>query len=256
MNLLLIEPGELEGSRARITGPRAEHARLVLRVAVGRRLRVGVVGGPLGEGEVVRVDAAAVELALTLEAEVPPRPTLDVVLAVPRPKTLAKLVPDLVSMGVDRLFLIRTWKVEKPYLESPLLTPEGYLPLLRAGAMQGRLTHLPEVHVAPLFRPWIEDEAPQLFARAGVRWVLHPTAPGTPASVAPLPAAERAVVAIGPEAGFVDFEVERFAAAGFTPLSLGDRPLRVEVAAVATLAQLELLRALSATMGGPATHGA
>ena len=50
--------------------------------------------------------------------------------------------------------------------------------------------------------------------------------------------------------------MERFAAAGFTPLSLGDRPLRVEVAAVATLAQLELLRALSATMGGPATHGA
>ena len=254
MNLLLIEPDEVDGARARITGPRAEHARAVLGVVVGRRLRVGVVGGPLGEGEVVAVDASAVELVLTLEATVPPRPTLDVVLAVPRPKTLAKLVPDLVSMGIDRLFLIRTWKVEKPYLESPLLTPAGYLPLLRAGALQGRLTHRPEVHVAPLFRPWIEDEAPQLFARAGVRWVLHPTALRTPASVGPLPAAERAVVAIGPEAGFVDFEVERFAAAGFTPLSLGDRPLRVEVAAVATLAQLELLRALSGATGASSTH--
>lgn len=256
MNLLLIEPDEVDGARARITGPRAEHARQVLGVAVGRRLRVGVVGGPLGEGEVVEVGPRVVELALVLEAEAPPRPTLDVVLAVPRPKTLAKLVPDLVSMGIDRLFLIRTWKVEKPYLESPLLSPDGYGPLLRAGAMQGRLTHLPEVHVAPLFRPWIEDEAPQLFAGAGVRWVLHPTAPRTTAQLGAVAAAERAVVALGPEAGFVDFEVERFVAAGFTPLSLGARPLRVEVAAVATLAQLELLRALSRPPMAPPADGA
>ncbi len=246
MNLLLVEPHERVADRARITGDRARHAREVLGVVVGRRLRVGVVDGPLGEGEVTAVGSDVVELSLVLEAEAPPRPRLDVVVAIPRPKTLAKLLPEVVSMGVDRLFLLRTWKVEKPYLASALLTPEGWLPLVRAGSMQGRLTHTPHIVVEPLFRPWIEDRAPALFEGADVRWVMHPHAARSSAQVGPVDPEARAVIAIGPEAGLVDFEVERFVAAGFEAVTMGPRPLRVETAVVAAVAQLELLRGLGA----------
>lgn len=256
MNLLLIEPREIDGERARITGDRARHAREVLGVAAGRRLRVGVVDGPLGEAEVTAVTSEGIELSLSLEATAPPRPRLDVVVAIPRPKTLAKLLPEIVSMGVDRLVLIRTWKVEKPYLESALLTPEGQQPLVRAGSMQGRLTHTPQIVVEPLFRPWIEDRAPALFADTPVRWVMHPHAARTTAQVGSLDPQARAVIAIGPEAGFVDFEVERFVAAGFEAVTMGPRPLRVETAVVAAIAQLELLRGLGAAARARTVEGA
>lgn len=242
MNLLLIEPEEVDGERARIGGERARHLREVLGALPGKRLRVGVVNGAQGEAEVRTVGPDLVELGLVLDPVVRPRPTVDLVIAIPRPKTLAKLLPEVVSMGVDRLILLRTWKVEKPYLESELLRPAGYGPLVRAGAMQGRTTHLPEITVEPLFRPWIEDHAPAWAADHRVRWVMHPHAARSTAQVGPLQPAGRAVIAIGPEAGLVDFEVERFAAAGFEPLTMGVRPLRVETAVVAALAQLDLLR--------------
>ena len=55
--------------------------------------------------------------------------------------------------------------------------------------------------------------------------LAHPPAP----QVAPN-LAGRATVAIGPEGGWVPFEIQLLEQHGFTLFSLGPRPLRVEVA--------------------------
>jgi len=244
VNLLLLEESDrLAGALFRVSGPRAKHIREVLRAEPGRELRVGLLEGPLGTGLVRSSERDRVDLECAFEAAVPERPRLDLVLAIPRPKALARLLPDLASFGVDRLVLLRTWRVEKPYLASHVLDPAVYRSLLRQGLAQGRSTREPRVTVERLFRPFAEDRAPDLCAGA-TAVVAHPPVERE-VSALRVEREARVVLAIGPEGGFIPFEVDLLARAGFTPVTLGPRPLRVEIACVALLAQIDLLRRLT-----------
>ena len=51
-------------------------------------------------------------------------------------------------------------------------------------------------------------------------------------------------IAIGPEGGWVPFEIDLMQAIGFQPFSLGRWTLRVEHAVTAALAQVELIRSI------------
>jgi RsmE family RNA methyltransferase len=57
--------------------------------------------------------------------------------------------------------------------------------------------------------------------------------------------AQRVVLAVGPEGGFVPYEIEALERAGFRAASMGGRTLRVETATVALLSQIDLLRRIS-----------
>jgi RsmE family RNA methyltransferase len=241
VNLLLLqETDHVAGARFRIDGPRARHVREVLGAGPGATLRAGLLDGPLGTATVAADDGEHVVLDLALEAPATPPSGLELVLAIPRPKMLRRLLPQIAAMGVDSIVLLRTWRVEKPYLTAKVLEPETYRPLLHEGLMQGRSTREPKVRVEPLFRPYVEDRMAQEFAGARCL-VAHPLATEPLASVAPSPD-ERVVIAIGPEGGFVPFEIEALSAAGFTPVSMGERTLRVDTATIALLAQIDLLR--------------
>ena len=52
----------------------------------------------------------------------------------------------------------------------------------------------------------------------------------------------RTLLAVGPEGGWVDYEVGKFAEQSFVPVSMGERILRTDAAVVALLAQLMLLQ--------------
>jgi RsmE family RNA methyltransferase len=250
MNLILLqEEDRLERTRFVLTGHRAAHVYGVLRAKPGQRLRVGLLNGPPGYAQVVSVESDRIQLECSFEQRTPPRPALDLVLAICRPKSLAKLLPEVTAIGINRLVLLRTWRVGKPYLTSRLLRPEGYRPLLHDGMMQGRWTLEPHVEVAPLFKAFVEDAAPGTFADASVRLIAHPGAERSIADVRITPT-DRVVVAVGPEGGFVDYELDAFTKLGFRSVHIGPAPLRVETACVAVLAQVHLLRELGATNMG------
>ena len=138
---------------------------------------------------------------------------------------LAKLLPAVASLGVDRLVLLNAARVEKSYFTAGVLEPASVDALLRLGLEQARDTVPPEVLVRPLFRPFVEDECDRLLAGTELRLVAHPPA------AAPCPHREdarRVALAIGPEGGWVPFEIELLASRGFRPVSLGPRVLRVE----------------------------
>jgi RsmE family RNA methyltransferase len=86
--------------------------------------------------------------------------------------------------------------------------------------------------------PFVEDELPAWCGEAR-RLLPHPV-DGAP--VPRLAAGARAVLAIGPDGGWVPAEVELFRAAGFQPVSLGPRVLRVEVAVPTALGALRARR--------------
>jgi RsmE family RNA methyltransferase len=247
--ILLFESDRVSGNRFRIEDARAEHVRSVLRSAPGDTLRVGLLEGPLGSGVVTRIDDRALELDAEFEPAPPPRPLVDLLLAVPRPIALRRLLPQLTALGVDRLILLRTARVERSFLDATLLAPDQLAPLLHAGLMQARCTRAPVVTLERRFRPFVEDRVGELFG-ASRRLAAHPSAARSLSDVR-FATQQRVALAVGPEGGWVPFEVELLESAGFLPVSLGPRVLRLETACVALLAQVALLR----TLGGGAPCG-
>ena len=245
MNLILLHPQELIDQHATLTGRRAEHIRKVLRATIGDNVRVGVLGGLLGTGCIQEIASNRVVLAVHLSTEPPAFPPTDLILAVPRPIMLKRVLAQATSMGVNRIFLINANRVEKSFFSSTLIQNNDFTEPLCLGLEQAMDTRLPEISVHPRFRPFVEDLLPDLLADCPIRLLAHPDGDRTIALAAKGLQDRRAVLAIGPEGGWVDFEVEHFKTQGFAPFSLGPRILRVDTAVPALLAQLSLLRQLT-----------
>lgn len=238
MNLLLLTAEDLlPDGTALLSGRRRQHLREVLHAREGDAVRVGLLGGKVGLAQVLRDDAAGLLLQLTLDTPPPPRAGVDLLLAVPRPKALKKVLPAIASLGVDRVLLLNAARVEKSYFDAHVLEPAALATLLQAGLEQGRDTVLPLVEVRARFRPFVEDELDGWCGPKALRLLPHPAAANAVPRRSP---GQRVVLAIGPEGGWVPFEVELLRARGFEPVSLGARPLRVEVAVPALLGAVGL----------------
>lgn len=242
MNLILLEPADLlDVGTARLTGPRAAHVREVLRAAAGDTIRIGQLDGPLGFGTVQSLSAEDVVLACAWETAIPPRPAVDLLLAVPRPKVLKRLWAQLAALGVGRIALVNAARVERFYFDSHVIQPDFYRPLLIEGLQQARDTRLPVVSVHRAFRPFVEDELDGLFG-PGARLVADPGADGRLGAWAVRQRPERVLLAVGPEGGWVPFELDLLQARGFRPVGLGPRTLRTDTACVALLAMVHAAR--------------
>lgn len=249
MNLLLVDERELAGGEVVLRDRRATHLRTVLRVAVGQRLRAGVIGGPLGHAEVVAIDDGAVHLRVEAADPAPPPMPVELVLAVPRPKVLARTLEIAAAFGVARIDLVNAWRVDKAYLASPRLAPDAIAEHVRLGAEQGATTHLPAVAVHDRFMGWLDARHPP--GAPPARGLCAHARGGVPIEAAPGEARAAATLAIGPEGGWIEREVETLAARGFAIVRLGDAILRVEAAVAGALAQLALLDRLRHTMSAP-----
>lgn len=244
MNLLLLEPWELgSDGRAVVGGRRAAHLVRVVGVRPGDALRVGVVRGGMGTARVVAIAGDRAELVVEALEPRPP-PTVELVLAVPRPKALARSLETAASFGVARIDLVNAWRVEKSYFSSHRLDPARLRAALLVGCEQGMTTWLPDVEVHPLLVPFLERVLAPRLAAAPERVALlaHPPAARPIETALPRGAETPLVVAVGPEGGWIDREVESFASLGFVPVTLGAPILRVEAAIAALLAQLTLWR--------------
>lgn len=246
MNLILLSPEELGAdATARLTGRRARHVHDVHRARVGDELVVGLRDGATGRGTVLAVAADEVRLAVALVDAPPPPAGIDLLLAMPRPKVLRRVLQSAASLGAKRIVLVNAARVEKSYFDTPFLAPEEVERNLVLGLEQARDTILPEVLVRPRFRPFVEDELGTLWPSDSFgRLLAHPEdAPALGAPDAPR-VGPRSVVAIGPEGGWVPFETDLLAQHGFARFALGPRVLRVETAVAFAFGQLLLSRAL------------
>lgn len=242
MNFLLLEPGEVaDDGAATLRGRRAEHVRTVLRAQAGQVLRAGLVGGATGRATVLAVgtDEVRVQCAwATTNARGEPEDVL--LLAVPRPKVLLRMLAHAAALGFQRIVLFRSWRVEKSHLQSTAMRAEAQREQLLAGLEQAGRTRLPTVRFFPLFKPMVEDELDGLALPAG-RFVAHPGAATPTAAIALAPACGFAL-ALGPDGGFLPYEVDALAARGFVPVSCGAHALRTETALAVLTGQLALLR--------------
>ncbi len=239
MNLLLLEPGELTGGGVSLADRRAAHLLQVLQVEEGRAVRLGVIGGPLGIGRVVAIEGETVRLSVDLEHEPVCDLHIELILALPRPIMLQRILKQATVLGVRRFHLIRSRRVEKSFFHSPVLTPAKIRTLLLEGMEQAMDTWLPEVHIHKQFKPFVEDVLPSLDGRG---LIAHPEAGGNLAG-GPVTghAGQRLLLAVGPEGGWSDHELGAFLDRGFHGFTMGRRILHVDTAVVSLLAQIQLL---------------
>ena len=233
MNLILLEPEDfVSESRVRLSGRRLEHVREICRSSEGDSLRVGLIGGKLGTGRVLELSDRALALEVELDAAPPPALPVTLVVALPRPPTLRKVLQQATAMGVKHFVLLHSRRVEKSYWQSKGLEPDALRSQLMLGLEQAGDTVLPSVVRERRFRPFVEDRLTGLAAG-------RPILLADPDSSRPCPRAGGPVTLIvGPEGGFVRFEVELLVTGGAERVGLGARVLRVETAVVSLLSQL------------------
>jgi RsmE family RNA methyltransferase len=235
LNLILLFPGDvLPGTdRVRLDGRRLRHVLSVHRAAVGDELCVGMLGGRIGAGRVLALDDERLEMQVALDRKPPAPLPLTLLLALPRPKVLRRVLRSVAALGAKRIVLLNAARVEKSYWQSPLLAPAAVAEQLALGLEQARDTILPTLEQRRLFRPFVEDELPA-WGAGTLRLVAHPPA----AAPCPRGVSGPVTLAIGPEGGFVPYEVEKLQACGFEPVGLGARVLSVETAVPALLSRL------------------
>ncbi len=235
MNIILFERDELVSGRLTLRDHRARHIVKVLRSSPVDSLRVGEINGRRGRAAIlsmVKKYPFMVELRVDLTTEADAPPVIDLLLALPRPIMLRRILSQVTALGVGAIHLINANRVEKSFWEAGITDEAEYRPHLIQGLEQAVDTRLPAVYLHRRFRPFVEDTLPELLHGYESFVVAHPeSASSLKECLANRKG--RVLYGIGPEGGWVDFEVERFMEAGMKDFSMGPRILKVDTATVA-----------------------
>jgi 16S rRNA (uracil1498-N3)-methyltransferase len=233
MNLLTLKSDQISGTKATVSGRQLEHLTTVHKVSVGDSVRVGELNGLIGTGIITQITDHSALLELQLDTPPPPPLPLTLVMALPRPKMLRRTLQSITSMGVKTLYLINSARVEKSFWQTPFLSESALEKELLLGLEQSRDTILPSVHLHKLFKPFVEDKLREIIADS-YALVAHPTG----AVPCPVNIKKPTTLIVGPEGGFIPYEIEKLAEVGAEAVTLGERILRVETAVPALISRL------------------
>jgi len=234
VNLLLFPTQALGADNTLVVRDRQhQHLRNVLKVEVGSRVRVGAIDGEMGTAQVLATSETCTVLAVVLDSPPPAPLALKLVLALPRPKMMRRVMQTVASLGAKEIHLINSYKVDKSFWQTPWLTPDIIREQCLLGLEQSGDTALPQVHLHKRFKPFVEDCLPAIIADTRAL-VAHPY----DAVSCPVGARGAITLAVGPEGGFIPYEIDKFVACGFEPVTLGTRILRVETAIPVLIARL------------------
>jgi 16S rRNA (uracil1498-N3)-methyltransferase len=232
VNLILLEPEQVQGELIRLTQRQQDHLINVLKVADGDELCIGLEGGNMGRAKALIKANSEVALRDAFFDQSAPRPIpLTLILALPRPQMLKRILQSVAMFGVEKLILLQTAKVEKSFWQSPSCTDQAIREQLRLGLEQAKSTIFPKIEKQTRFKPFVEDTL-QTVQNNKQCFMPHPGSEfACPTDMNSTPA----VVAIGPEGGFNQYEIEQLQRRDFLPVHLGERILKVETAVNAVL---------------------
>jgi 16S rRNA (uracil1498-N3)-methyltransferase len=235
MNIILLEPSEILEHRAVIEDERAKHIAKVLRSSPGDSIRVGVVNGLTGSGIIGKINRRppySVELQISLTDHPPLPSNVDIVLALPRPIMFKRILSQATTLGVKNFHIINASRVEKSFWDAHVIDEHRYRKHLLKGLVQAVDTRLPNVYFQKGFKTFIDAEISKLKHDYRYLVVADPRfskmSPDTLAG-----GAGRILLAIGPEGGWVDYEIDRMVQSGFVGFGNGSRILRVDTAVIA-----------------------
>ncbi|MBJ8418202.1 16S rRNA (uracil(1498)-N(3))-methyltransferase [Acinetobacter courvalinii] len=234
MNIVLLEPEQIAGSDAwKIESPRQlQHLRQHLDLKIGDTLKVGIRQGPRYLSEVLEISEQHILVKPVRLETVPEKLPVHLILALPRPKVLRRIIMDAVTIGVERISLIHSYRVDKSYWQTPFLQQlDDYVTL---GLEQAGDTIAPEIQLYKRFKPFVEDVLPTWINTERPAYVAHPYAE----QYMPYAIQQGCSLIIGPEGGFIPYEVDLLKKNGCQAMSIGNRILRTETAVSNILGRL------------------
>lgn len=209
-----------------------KHLNQHLQLKAGDTLKVGVRDGQRYLTEVQSITAQQIMLRPIQTESVPNKLPVHLILALPRPKVLRRMIMDAVTLGVECISLIHSYRVDKSYWQSPFLQQlDDYVTL---GLEQAGDTIVPEIQLYKRFKPFVEDVLPTLISEQRPAYVAHPYAEQS----MPHAIAHGCNLIVGPEGGFIPYEIELLKKNGCQAMSLGNRILRTETAVSNILGRL------------------
>lgn len=225
MNIVLLDPRQTESEVWSITSTRQlAHLRTHLNVQVGDRLKVGIREGQRYLTEVLMVSDSVIQVTPIQTEPVPAKLPVTLIVAMPRPKVLRRLIMDSVTIGVEKIVLLHSYRVDKSYWQTPFLQQiDQYVTL---GLEQAGDTVAPKIGIYKRFKPFVEDILPTWITAERPAYVAHPYAGMT----MPNAITHACTLLIGPEGGFIPYEIDLLEKNGCQAVSLGNRILRTETA--------------------------
>jgi RsmE family RNA methyltransferase len=225
MNLILLsDPDFIAPHRVRLTDRRHKHIQEILKAKPGQILTVGRINGLMGQGKVVSTINYGVELEISLNQNPPDALPLTLILALPRPPMLKRILFSAAMLGCKKIIILNFNRVEKSLWNSSSLKPDAITEQLILGLEQAKDTLMPEVILKNKFKPFVEDELPALI-KGKLALVAHP---GSTHVIPENRGQSPIFLIIGPEGGILDYEIQLLKSAGCQTLDLGPRILRTE----------------------------
>lgn len=236
MNLVLLELSDfIDFETVQIKGRRLAHLLSVNKIKENDTLICGLRNGKIGTGIVTEKSESLIVMNVRL-TEDPPEPLpLTLILALPRPKMLKRIIETVTTLGVKNIYLINSWRVEKGFWQSPLLSPESLDQFIIPGLEQGRDTLMPKIFQKRFFNDFVNDELSDI-SKDSVRITAHPKT----SRLCPAGINQPVILVIGPEGGFIDIEIKSLENQGFLTCHIGKRILKVETAVTFLISRLFL----------------
>lgn len=243
MNMLLCRPEQIvekdDGTVQCIIedSRRVEHIRNILKLKNGDDCKAGLLDKGCVNGRINSVSSSqvVVDLELANMEKAPEKMPLTLFIAMQRPNTLKKVIHCAVTMGVEKICFFGSYKVEKSYWQSSVLTDKNFQFELDLALEQCKDPIVPEIIFCRYFKDFTENILIPFAAEKPV-FIAHPA--GRANNVSSVLAGANTAgcgLVVGPEGGFTDYEVGRLQETGVHLLSLGDRVLRTEFALAALL---------------------
>jgi 16S rRNA (uracil1498-N3)-methyltransferase len=224
-------PDRLTGEEILLDGTEAAHLTRVMRHGVGDQVRLVDGAGMAFDATIVAVAGTTVRCRITARHPRLSEPAVSVVLGAALLKHAAAfdyLVEKATELGVSAIVPVRTARTIPGQAKV-----DRWRKIALASMKQCGRSVLPEVTDPVSFTEFLRRDP----GESALRTIAHeavdePLLPRLLAERRP----SRLIVAIGPEGGFAESEVDAARAGGFLAVSLGTRRLRAETAAALAVA--------------------
>ncbi len=229
MNIILFDKLE-EKNLLNINDERARHIKKILKLKEGDSFSAGVINGGKGIATINKITEKNIifnfEYTVKDASKLYP---LILLISYVRPICMKRIFREAVSLGVEKIVLFNADLGEKSYEKANFYVKKEYKKVLIDGAMQACDTSISEVITIKNL-----DEVQNLFDKSYDKVLLDNVLKGESLRTYS-PQNTKTVIAIGPERGFSDRERKVFLEKGFTSYTLGNRVLRSETAACASI---------------------
>jgi len=221
---------EVSGNRAALTGEHADHLVRVLRARVGQEFDIAV-GAVVRRGRIETIREGRVEFELGEEVPAAVVPNITLLLAIFKFDRMEWAIEKCTELGVSRIVPVIARRTDAHLAAASAKRAERWRRIALQASEQSRRAASPEIadpvklqdaanHPTTTLRIVLAESEQQTLLRD----VLASHSEG------------EIVLAIGPEGGWTDDELQLFRKSGWTSASLGPAILRAETAAIAATA--------------------